>query len=509
METRASKRQKVTGQSNVASNPPKTTRSRPRATTKGILKHMPDMPLDILIEIFGYMAPQDLLNLSRSLKSFRGVLTSRTSRPFWRNAFKNIQEEVPEMPPMLNELQWANLLFSDHCHECCKAGVEFIEWAFWTRYCDECREKLIVSWRIHQSLLAFLPSTAPASLPFMPNLRLISFASYSSMLSLYIGTAFADHSPEEVINIKQVNSLRREWDALDPTDRKKFTAERVAQIDESREHSDRCARFEVKKRQEMQLQQEAIRRERINSVKRKFSELGFGPVMDRFSKSIDSTFRSDQQVNQSKVLTDDEWPKIRNQYLKMFNKFKKEHLVLQRLENTEKRLSMVRRILEKLKETEGILSPHPRDFCQLPEIRRIVDGPKDDLMPLKISEDDFLNAHRSQIDQAITNWKKSSEESLKALAQEAAPCVLQSVDPMNLAVGMFFTCGICANTPVMTFPSLLHHGCVDVRWKISPKSKDPYHCALRKGILWLRFPLHYTQYQLIHSFIGKYRQIGN
>ena len=59
----------------------------------------------------------DLLSLSRTTKAFRRLLLAPDSKRFWTSAMENSEAEgVPPCPPWLNILEYANLLYSPHCH---------------------------------------------------------------------------------------------------------------------------------------------------------------------------------------------------------------------------------------------------------------------------------------------------------------------------------------------------------------------------------------------------------
>jgi hypothetical protein len=103
---------------------------RPRG--RGKLKILPEMPMDILFEvsytplardgvhnlnscqIFSYLTPLDILHLSRTTKALRDILMSRSAITIWKSAF-TFEPELP-VPPDMSEPEWANLIFSPHCH---------------------------------------------------------------------------------------------------------------------------------------------------------------------------------------------------------------------------------------------------------------------------------------------------------------------------------------------------------------------------------------------------------
>ncbi|KAJ6596744.1 hypothetical protein B0H10DRAFT_1888521, partial [Mycena sp. CBHHK59/15] len=79
------------------------------------------MPLDVLMEIFKLLKPQDLLCLSRTTTAFRGFLMNRADAGVWRQASVNVKEEdgEPGCPSYISEPAWASLLYD----RICKAGM--------------------------------------------------------------------------------------------------------------------------------------------------------------------------------------------------------------------------------------------------------------------------------------------------------------------------------------------------------------------------------------------------
>ncbi|KAF8066070.1 hypothetical protein FPV67DRAFT_1671119 [Lyophyllum atratum] len=63
---------------------------------QGRLQTMCVMPLDIWLEIFRYLRPVDLLQISRSCKMCREMLLDPSATSAWRAAFNNLDH-----PPLL------------------------------------------------------------------------------------------------------------------------------------------------------------------------------------------------------------------------------------------------------------------------------------------------------------------------------------------------------------------------------------------------------------------------
>ncbi|KAH9854866.1 hypothetical protein C2E23DRAFT_901801 [Lenzites betulinus] len=71
-----------------------------------------DVSLDILLEVFSHLHPQDLLLMSRTSKIFRAFLMSRRSALVWKEARVRTSSDAPPCPPHMSEPQYAVLLFT-------------------------------------------------------------------------------------------------------------------------------------------------------------------------------------------------------------------------------------------------------------------------------------------------------------------------------------------------------------------------------------------------------------
>jgi hypothetical protein len=91
---------------------------------------LPEMPVDILLEvryqqpnplcslsyqIFSLLNPLDIVRLARTTKALRRILMSHSAIAVWKAALTR-EPEFHNMPTDMNEPQWANLAFSNHCH---------------------------------------------------------------------------------------------------------------------------------------------------------------------------------------------------------------------------------------------------------------------------------------------------------------------------------------------------------------------------------------------------------
>jgi len=115
--------------------------TQPTTILKGGLRTVwHEMPIDILYEVFSHLHPNDLLNLSRTTRSLREIVTTRRSRDMWRSSLASVGA-LPSCPPDLTEIQYANLAFNNHCHFCLAPDVHEIFWICRVRSCTKCIPK--------------------------------------------------------------------------------------------------------------------------------------------------------------------------------------------------------------------------------------------------------------------------------------------------------------------------------------------------------------------------------
>ncbi|TRM58383.1 hypothetical protein BD626DRAFT_634065 [Schizophyllum amplum] len=123
-------------------NPESRTEPGPRESNSKLA--LSEFPLDIMYEIFNHLQPEQLFSMSRTNKTLRDALTRKSARSIWRASFQN-DKDIPRVPPDLNELQYARLLFDESCMFCSSQNGTNVAWAARVRCCDECLEKRFVN----------------------------------------------------------------------------------------------------------------------------------------------------------------------------------------------------------------------------------------------------------------------------------------------------------------------------------------------------------------------------
>ncbi|OJT14546.1 hypothetical protein TRAPUB_8879, partial [Trametes pubescens] len=113
--------------------------SRKRA--KKTLHELPNMPIDILFEIFSKLTPRDLLSVSRTTRSFRRLLLSRQATTVWK-ASRLAMPQTLECPSDVSEPYWANLVYGKAFCQICgsSANINRVFFELRRRLCASCME---------------------------------------------------------------------------------------------------------------------------------------------------------------------------------------------------------------------------------------------------------------------------------------------------------------------------------------------------------------------------------
>ncbi|KAM5534544.1 hypothetical protein V8D89_011748 [Ganoderma adspersum] len=245
---------------------------------------MPEMPLDILFEIFAFLHPRDLLNLARATRSFRALLMNRQSVRFWREARQQV-EDLPDLPSYLSEPAYANLLFFPHCHHCLKPNVHNVLWTFSARYCDPCQTIMFVLEREVSTLLVEVFGH-------------ISFPYVNSKYNSGRLSGLRYHRPE-------IDKIKRKWASLrDDEEKAKFREERKAFVTECQQFSREASEWQTMCKIQRSEEGRKLKNERFEAVKHKLREEGFGEVLDHMRLCDIFRLKKLGSVNRPFKLTD-------------------------------------------------------------------------------------------------------------------------------------------------------------------------------------------------------------
>ncbi|KAL1698018.1 hypothetical protein EV121DRAFT_274712, partial [Schizophyllum commune] len=108
------KRQKTKPDATKATK--KSTGTVSRSTKRGKLAALQQMPLDILFEIFSQVDAVTLFYISRTCRSLRNILLSRSSKWIWKSSYESAPNDLPPLPEDIDIPKWLSLIFDRVCH---------------------------------------------------------------------------------------------------------------------------------------------------------------------------------------------------------------------------------------------------------------------------------------------------------------------------------------------------------------------------------------------------------
>ncbi|KAJ7055848.1 hypothetical protein C8F01DRAFT_447397 [Mycena amicta] len=114
----------------------KLRRTRPKVASYD-LSLLPDVQIDILLEILAYLHPLELIQVARTTKSLRAVLLSPVADSTWRTSFR-LDEYAPRPPEGFPARRWAKLLFGPRICDLCHTPRVDANYTIWRRLCLAC-----------------------------------------------------------------------------------------------------------------------------------------------------------------------------------------------------------------------------------------------------------------------------------------------------------------------------------------------------------------------------------
>ncbi|KAF9234852.1 hypothetical protein BU15DRAFT_78614 [Melanogaster broomeanus] len=286
-----------------------TEEKRRRATQsshksrRGRLEMLPELNLDVLFQILSFMHPMDLLNLARTTKAFRQLLMRKSSAFVWKTALSRV-EGLPDCPPDLNEPQYAYLAFYPHCHHCGNV-VLTIHWRLRLRYCPSCRRARL---------------RARAVCAFTVHLAGLVPEEFLTVVARKQYTRFVD--------VEQLEAFANEYKEIPQDRRDEFLADRRIQVRAINEHASKCEAWHEDLVQARKDELGKAKLARAESIFTRLKNLGYTSELDYFGTNlIEDAHRS--IFNSTKALTDQEWVRVRCQFVRTMDKYR-----IRRLETT-------------------------------------------------------------------------------------------------------------------------------------------------------------------------------
>ncbi|KAH9920181.1 hypothetical protein B0H21DRAFT_815478 [Amylocystis lapponica] len=416
---------------------------------RGGLANMPDMPLDILLEIFVYLHPRDLLNLARTSKALRKYLMSRDFAFIWKAA-RRLIENFPECPSYLSEPAYVNLAFFNHCHGCLKANIKTVLWELRVRYCNDCTK----SYLYYQSLDLYY---------YLHNPQQPDHSSLSTMVPRTASTSIY-HLPEITEVVTRLNAVAH------TPDERKYIEDRMALVEEVGDHAKKCITWFKNALNSRAEELQKTRDDRLAVVFEKLRDAGWEEEVEHAKRENYRDLRADQklfaQLRVPKPLSDHAWAKMRDGLTVLMQQLRSKRLIEERWDMFRDRCAALTRFIsayfeETPRPAEELPLPNPVDFAFMQEFRDIVDSPA----TVKITVASF-DALRPSLPTLIARWHADIKAELASLVSSHID-IPEGVDALKLAVATF-GCKQCGRNN-LHYPGILSHSCFRPMALYSPR----------------------------------------
>ncbi|KAH9912710.1 uncharacterized protein B0H18DRAFT_1052648 [Fomitopsis serialis] len=419
-----------------------------RGRSRGGLKGMLDMPIDVVFEIFRRLHPRDLLSLSWSSKPLHGLLMMKSSAYVWKETLKNVQD-LPPRPNHLNEPAWASFLFSTHCTACGTGNVTDTLWELYARFCKDC----------------FPQNVACSQSDFDERYDQWDNVPANMFNRCYIGR---HRETDKVYLRSEVKRLMYTWENLvkanDDHDLALFIGTEILRVKRIAKHASLCVDWAERQTKKEQAEMKA---ERLQEIVSRLCSLGWGPELDYIKKNNNAPFYQHEHVVVAEKLTDRIWQNIRKDMVKCMQELREERLAFELTQRLSRRWHAMENTLLDLKEHPEVLGYGLRlgDIALMPEIREIMCAP----VEVQVNKDS-LAALEKKVVMRAKQWDARVRGELRALVDASRSVQVDKtstraglrgdVDVLELATTTFHCTSANCHNCGLFYPSLTEHNCL-------------------------------------------------
>ncbi|KAJ4471887.1 hypothetical protein C8J55DRAFT_155516 [Lentinula edodes] len=403
-----------------------------------------DVPMDVIIEIFGHLDPGDLLHLARTSRDLRDILMSKSSEGIWRAARRNV-EGLPPLPSDLNEPQYAHLLFEPYCHICrYPRRCDNVLWNFRMRACKKC-------------VLATFPSPQdPDYTKGQPRGWILGGILPIEIISLKKGHHYGHFGSCEIME-----RFKTEYEALQTEeDRKAWIVRKECERKMVREHGRLCEQWLKERLGNRADELSAIRSERKESILIRLGEIGWREEAEKILSGPSSrdNFSKHKLVKQSKKLTAHGWNSIKHELVKLLSGHKRERTAEERscLLSGSSRFDRLHKVFSELRLESDLREPFPSlgDVLAYDGFEGVIQDMFQDENGL--SEILLRSKLLILLPKMIEEWRPAKIQELVDIMQISRPAA--TADDLYLATTMF-ECTGCYSPTTLYYPQMFHHEC--------------------------------------------------
>uniref|UniRef100_D8PTU2 F-box domain-containing protein n=1 Tax=Schizophyllum commune (strain H4-8 / FGSC 9210) TaxID=578458 RepID=D8PTU2_SCHCM len=328
-----------------------------------------DIPLELILEILGYLDAPSLLQLARTTKFLRNFLLNRSSFKIWKKSYKNTNPALPPPPSGVSVPRFVALVTDEFCQSCGQLPEKnaLIVWGSRERYCENCG-----------------------------NDKLYSRAWYDDLADRY-----------ERDTSRKTKEFKKVW-----------LANWEENLKKSQRHTELCENWERERQKRREEEKRKIRLERIDEILRRLGDLGWA---DEVRKIVTrDQLDGHKFVNKTQPLTEEEWESIRGPLLELLPELRDKRLAQERHVVLRERYKMLRQVYEERilgkSQLERCFMPGAGDLADLKEVADMIEGMPVDQTLTKTDLQSVIDA----IPQARWDaWNAAREASLIDLLNHA------------------------------------------------------------------------------------------
>ncbi|KAF5386650.1 hypothetical protein D9615_001959 [Tricholomella constricta] len=414
---------------------------KPLRGRKGRLTRLPDLPLDILFEIFKHLRPLDLLRLARSWIKMRAFLMSRNSRWVWRQALSCV-EDLPGCPLGMSEPQFTNLVFSPHCHYCGTEPVPTIIWLTRNRACKKCFPNHF------QQAKNLRDDSRFSALPD----ECWKFAQITGRI--IHSTAFTPITSRDtrrhIVNLDILEKLSEEHAFVKgrPTDLENWLTKTRLDHEAWAKAAETIAGWQHNQAQKRSLELDAARQRRFDAIIRNLNATGWKDDLENMDLNL---LRRHELVRIPRDLTERVWMRIEPKMIDFMERVGSRLREEYRLDQITRRRRLFSQYVTECHTYYAIPAPIS-ELSQLEPFKSIIESSPVDQV---ISLDSFPSPHVMY--QLFCRWQKQRKHNLVQIMQKSALVPWYVGAPqINLATTFFYCKGPGMREPIGQEDALVH-----------------------------------------------------
>ncbi|KAL1727688.1 hypothetical protein EV714DRAFT_216738 [Schizophyllum commune] len=378
-----------------------------------------DLPLELVLEILGYLDATSLLRLSRTTRTLRKFLLNRSSFKIWKKSWANMDPALPPPPRGVSVPSFVALATDEFCQFCGQLPEKsaLIVWGSRERYCEQCGNdrRCLVSEKDIRDFHAIKQIFRLCGHSYQP-VDLLPSVVRLALVSSYHNQTVRLYSRASYDNL--ANRFENETAQKSKDFKKQWVSKWEERYKKTQRHIAFCEMWEQEHQKRREEEKRRICRERIDEILRRLGDLGWADEVQKTAtrRHLDGH----ELVAKTQPLTDEEWESIRAPLLKLLPELRDKRLAQERHIALRERYGTLRQVYEDRirgkSQLERCFMPGAGDLADLKEVTDMIEGTPVDQ---KLTKAD-LNSVIDTIPQAHWDaWNAAREASLIDLLNHA------------------------------------------------------------------------------------------